>query len=376
MSQSKQQIPKLSAADAKKNSAFDIRKFSFIRQLLIGIVVVCAISMFFFYLNRSGLPFNWEAFLDFAFSSSIGVSLWVSMGLLNSKIAPKVDWLNKPWKALLLVLPANIITAAIAITLVQYIFVVLVYGVPFDTWLERLGIGDYLISVLIGLFISAIYQGAWFIRLWKKSIVEQEQLKTSQAAAQYEVLNAQVNPHFLFNSLNVLSNLVRTNPDKAEDFIHGLSNVYRYVLDIRKEEAVLLTTEVEALSNYSALVKTRFGDRITIDNKLYRTPTELATQKLQAGNWSDKKIVPLALQMLVENAVKHNGATQKNPLYIKLFIENDWIVVTNNRPPRFEKSEGKGVGLENIRERYQLLVDKEIIIEDTDESFTVKLPLI
>ncbi len=368
MSQSKQELPKVSAVDAKKDNAFSLSKFSFWRQFFIGIIVICAISIFFFFTNRRGLPFDWEAFIDFAFSSSIGVSLWVSMGYLNSRIAPTVDWLNKPWKALLIVLPGNILAAVFAVACTRILFLVIIIGVPFETWIQREGVGDYLISVLIGLFISAIYQGAWFINLWKQSIIEKEQLKTSQAAAQYEVLNAQVNPHFLFNSLNVLSSLVRTNPEKAEDFIQGLSHVYRYVLDIRKEEAVPLATEVEALSNYSNLIKTRFGERIRIDDQL--------SPKLQSGELGDKKIVPLALQMLVENAVKHNGATLKNPLHIKLFIESKWVAVSNNRPPRFEVSEGKGVGLENIQERYQLLIDKEIIIQDKEDSFTVKLPLI
>ena len=368
MSQSKQQVPEQSRVSTKTKSGFDLSRYNFWRQLLIGTVVVCAISMFFFFLNRRSLPFNREAVLDIVFGISIGVSIWVSMGLFNSQIGSRLDYLNKPWKTFLIVLPANIIVAILAIFIVRSTFFLLIFKVPFSDWISREGVGDYFVSVLIGLFISAIYQAAWFIRLWKQSIIEKEQLKTSQAAAQYEVLNAQVNPHFLFNSLNVLSNLVRTNPEKAEDFIQGLSHVYRYVLDIRKEEAVPLATETEALCNYSALVKTRFGDRITIDDQL--------SPKLQTGSWSDKKIVPLALQMLVENAVKHNGATRKNPLYIKFFIENDWIVVTNNRPPRFETSEGKGVGLANIQERYQLLINKGIVIEDTDDSYTVKLPLI
>lgn len=337
------------------------------RQVLVATLVITGISAFFFFVNSGTLPSGRDDLLDFFFGVSIGVSLWISMGNLNSWLAPKLDWLEKPWQALLTAIPANIIIAVIALAGVRFTFIVGLAGVSFETWLGREGIGDYFISVLIGLFISAIYQGAWFVRLWKHGIIEKEQLKTSQAAAQYEVLNAQVNPHFLFNSLNVLSSLVRTNPEKAEDFIQGLSHVYRYVLDIRKEEAVLLSTEVEALSNYSDLVKTRFGDRITVEDQL--------SPKLQSGELGDKKIVPLALQMLVENAVKHNGATQKNPLHIKLSTENDWVVVSNNRPPRFEESVGNGVGLTNIQERYQLLIDKDIVIEDTNDLFTVKLPL-
>ena len=354
--------------EMRKRNSLNLTGLPIWRQVLMAALVITGISAFFFYVNSGSLPTGREGVLDFFFGVSIGVSLWLSMGNLNSWLAPKLDWLEKPWQALLIAIPANIVVAVIALAVVRFTFIVGFAGVSFETWLGREGIGDYFISVLIGLFISAVYQGAWFVRLWKHGIIEKEQLKTSQAAAQYEVLNAQVNPHFLFNSLNVLSSLVRTNPEKAEDFIQGLSHVYRYVLDIRKEEAVPLTTEVEALSNYSNLVKTRFGERIHIDDQL--------SPKLETGQWNDRKIVPLALQMLVENAVKHNGATQKNPLHVKLLEENDWVVVSNNRPPRFETSKGNGVGLTNIQERYQLLVDKQIIIEDNEDSFTVKLPLI
>jgi len=369
MTSPNQTLPRSSKEyEMKKQSAFNLMAFPLWRQVLSAVLVIGGISLAMFYLNTGTIPTTKEDVVDLLFGVCIGVSLWLSMGNLNSWIAPKLDWLERPWQALFIVIPANILVAAVALGIVRFIFLVLVIGRDFDTFLDREGIGDYFISILIGLFISAVYQGAWFIRLWKQGIIETEQLKSSQAAAQYEALNAQVNPHFLFNSLNVLSNLVRTNPDKAEDFIQGLSHVYRYVLDIRKEEAVLLHTEVAALRNYNELVNTRFGSRIEIDDQL--------SPKLQAGEWSDRKVIPLSMQMLVENAVKHNGATQSNPLHIKLYEKDDWIVISNNRPPRFEESDGKGVGLTNIQERYQLVADREIIIEDTEEAFTVKLPLL
>lgn len=357
-----------SARTAEPKRAFNMFAFPFWRQLIMAALVVSGISAFFFFLNRRSLELNLEAALDYLFGVSIGVSLWLSMGYLNSWIAPKVNWLDRPWQALFIVLPANIIVATLALGVVRFVFFVFIFGWSAEKWIANEGIGDYFVSVLIGLFISAIYQAAWFIRLWKSSLVQAEQLKSANLSAQVEALNAQVNPHFLFNSLNVLSNLVRTNPEKAEDFIQGLSQVYRYVLDIRKEEIVPLSAELKALSNYTALVKTRFGERIEVFDQL--------SPKLATSTLTDSKIMPLALQMLVENAVKHNGATQKHPLHIKLFEERGWIVITNNRPPSFEISEGSGVGLNNIQERYQLLADKRIIIEDSEEAFTVKLPLL
>ena len=360
--------PKVNERAPEPGQPLNMFVYSFGRQLVMAAFVVCSISGFFFFLNRRGLELNTEAALDYLFGVSIGVSLWLSMGYLNSWLAPKVNWIDKPWQALLIVLPANIVVATLALGLVRFTFFVLIFDWPIEKWIKNEGIGDYYVSVLIGLFISAIYQAAWFIKLWKSSLVQAEQLKSANLSAQVEALNAQVNPHFLFNSLNVLSNLVRTNPEKAEEFIQGLSQVYRYVLDIRKEEIVPLPTELKALSNYTALVKTRFGERIEIDDQL--------SPKLATSNLTDRKVMPLALQMLVENAVKHNGATQKHPLHIKLFEENGWIVITNNRPPIFENPSGNGVGLQNIQDRYLLLADKQLVIEDTDDAFTVKLPLL
>ena len=226
-------------------------------------------------------------------------------------------------------------------------------------------------TVLIGLFISAIYQGAYFVKLWKASVIQAEQLKTANVSAKYEALNAQINPHFLFNSLNVLSNLVRTSPEAAESFIQGLSSVYRYVLDVRHDSLVPLARELEALRAFGELLATRFGERLQLDIRL--SPPQ---QARDAGTKPAGQVVPLALQMLVENAVKHNGATRRYPLHVEIFAADGHICVRNNRVPLYEPAEGKGIGLANIRERYAMAANADIAVIDNPKHFEVRLPLL
>ena len=222
--------------------------------------------------------------------------------------------------------------------------------------------GNYVFSTLITLVITTIYQAAFFLSTWKATLIQQEQLKSANLTAKYEVLNAQVNPHFLFNSLNVLSALVKRDPDAAEGFIQGLSEVYRYVLEVRGEQTVSLERELHALDAYANLVLMRFGEsRLRINVSIVP----------QAGDL----VVPLALQMLIENAVKHNGATRKTPLVIEVARQGAHIVVSNNKVPLFEAVESRGIGLANIRERYGLALGQEVMIEDSADTYAVRLPL-
>jgi LytS/YehU family sensor histidine kinase len=175
-------------------------------------------------------------------------------------------------------------------------------------------------------------------------------------------LKNQVNPHFLFNSFNALSNLVYEDPDKAVKFIKQLSEVYRYVLDTRDREVVSLEEELRFLQSYIYLQKIRFAEKLTIDIQLENVNSQIA---------------PLALQILVENAIKHNIVSEDDPLQVKIYPDNGFIAVENNLQKKSMGVEpSAGVGLENICRRYEFLSDKKVeILEDTDR-FLVKLPIL
>lgn len=189
-------------------------------------------------------------------------------------------------------------------------------------------------------------------------------LQKENLQSQFEVLKQQVNPHFLFNSLNVLTSLIKVDADLAEKFTERLSKVYRYVLENKDKDMVTLSTEMEFLKAYVFLLDIRFANKVFV---------KIGFDE----NAIDAFVVPLALQLLIENAIKHNTFSKKSPLKIELFIDDeDYLHVINNLQNRGTEMNSTGIGLVNISKRYALLCDKEPIFEITDNSFIAKIPLI
>ncbi len=189
----------------------------------------------------------------------------------------------------------------------------------------------------------------------KLVIIEKEKLQY-----QYETLKAQVNPHFLFNSLNVLSSLAYEDADKTNLFAKKLSNIYRYVLLSNSRSTVPVSEELTFLESYIFLEKIRFGDALHFE--------------ITNTSNSDKQIIPVSLQLLAENATKHNIATSAQPLTIRIHITNDGITVSNNLQLR-SSVEKNGYGLSNLQKQYDLY-DKKIEVTQTNTDFTVKIPFV
>ncbi|MFM9984173.1 MAG: sensor histidine kinase [Flavobacteriales bacterium] len=212
--------------------------------------------------------------------------------------------------------------------------------------------------------ICAIYEAAYFISRWKLSVAEAEKLKQQNTESQLEALKNQVNPHFLFNSLNTLVSLISDEPKAAVDFVHRLSHVYRAILDLKEKQVVTLNEELELLDNYNFLLKSRFGENLHFEIRLDDPCTSCY-------------LVPLSLQILVENAIKHNVASAKRPLHIMIYNEGyNRIVVRNNLQPKQQKQESTGTGLLNIQNRFMLTFGMNIEVKETTEDFSVVLPLI
>jgi LytS/YehU family sensor histidine kinase len=232
------------------------------------------------------------------------------------------------------------------------------YQVAFQIYLTQGAMYSVIITIIITLFMH----GRQFLINLKKATIDAEKLKRENIAARYESLKNQVNPHFLFNSFNALSNLVYEDPDKAVKFIKQLSEVYRYVLDTREKEVVSLSEETDFLKSYLYLQQIRFGDKLKIQIDL---------------DGEEGFIAPLALQMLIENAIKHNVVSEDDPLIINVYLENGFIGVKNNLQKKTISAEpSAGVGLENICKRYEFLSDKKVEILKDSESFIVKLPVL
>ena len=190
------------------------------------------------------------------------------------------------------------------------------------------------------------------------------QLQKDNLQSQFEVLKQQVNPHFLFNSLNVLTSLIKVEPDLAEAFTEKLSKVYRYVLENKEKDMVPLSTELDFINAYIYLLNIRFMDKVFVDIDISK-------------NKYEKLILPMALQLIIENAIKHNTFSKQKPLKININVDqNSFLVVENNLQVRESYVQSTGVGLTNIKSRYKLIVDKEPEFLKTELSFIVKIPLI
>lgn len=214
--------------------------------------------------------------------------------------------------------------------------------------------------VISGFFYFVIYY-LYMISEKQKSYLELEKLKQAQLQADISSLKEQLSPHFLFNTLNTLSTLTRE--PEVKDFIVQLSNVYRYVLQCKELNTVMLARELEFVGSYSYILKSRLEDAISIT-------FDVSNNVLGAG------VPPLALQLLIENAVKHNIASAARPLMISIKDEDGYLVVKNNLQPRSSVMPSSGTGLNNIMQRYKLIFGRSVFVSSDESSFTVKLPIV
>lgn len=221
---------------------------------------------------------------------------------------------------------------------------------------------NIVVTVLL-IIVELVDFGIFSLNLWRVSLGEVERFKKESIEFQLATLKAQVNPHFLFNSLNTLSSLVYQNPDSAALFVRRLARVYRYILENQEREMVKLSEEVRCLEDYISLLNTRFGESISF--------------KIDIPKNSRKRfIAPMTLQMLVENAIKHNIKSRKKPLEMTIKLENDKILVSNNLQTKQRVGFSSGIGLQNIQSRYAYLTDHKVEIMFNEERFTVKIPML
>lgn len=285
------------------------------------------------------------------------VLLWRGNSIITDIINKRVSWLTDPIRRLLIGLAAAIIYTISIVLLIMYTF----------QWVFGFKLGGnvqytLIYSVIITLIVCVLLHSREFFLNWRKLELDTAQLRNESLTSRYESLKNQMDPHFLFNSLNVLTNLVYQDPDRSAAFIKQLAEVYRYVLDTRHNELVALDEERKFVNAYLYLNRIRFGEKLIINDELNG-----------ASGW----IPPLAVQMLVENAIKHNVISEEDPLHIRLFVDNGYVVVENNLQRR-QQIEGatSGIGLENISKRYEMISQQKIQVEETLHTFRVRLPLI
>ena len=333
--------------------------FRHLRELLLVTLVGMVISFIF------AMPIqDYGGFLKWSsvFSFFIGGGLMKGNELVGWLVSKRVVFDKEPKRALRINLLAMFAFTIIYILIFNYVFFILVFGNPFSYLFGKGGILTMFIMFAVTAIIVATIYSNQFFKSWRKVAINEERLKREAIELQYKALKNQVNPHFLFNSLNALSSLVYQNQETAVKFIKQLSDVYRYVLEQKDNELVDISEEISFVKKYVFLQKIRFGENLKIE--------------IDVPEKTKSVVAPLSLQMLVENAIKHNITSSEKPLTIQVFCDDGYIIVKNKLQLKSVIKDSGGIGLGNIRSRYKFLTDKEFLVEETNDEFIVKIPLI
>jgi sensor histidine kinase YesM len=299
--------------------------------------------------------------LSYVWAVAICLTQWAGHSYIYGLLDKKYSWQDHLLKRGIFGTLAIIIYSALAYLVVQVIMIKLVHGALPENpiyWMLRTSY----VAIFISFFVSLIFVAVAFFQNWKRSLLEAERFKAEMLSYKYESLQNQINPHFLFNSFNVLSDLVYEDQKKAVDFISQLSQLFRYVLDSRDKELVPVKEELEFIQAYVYLLQTRFEDKLSI--------------ALEFEAMEDEMIVPMTLQLLIENCVKHNEISASQPLSIRIVRKEEYIKVENTLQPKPAGAEYKKTGLSNISQQYKYFTDKGIILTETDHNYAVAVPLI
>ncbi len=340
-------------------STQSVHPYSNIWRFLVANAVIALLVMILFYGSwHSSLK---DFLLSFLWAYTICITQWIGHGYINNKINEKYSWRDNPAQRIIFGGMAIILYATVAFIAVQLIMLKLILNYfPTDFWQWALKSSIYAIAISLG--VTLIFTAHGFFKAWKKTLLEAEQFKNQMLTYKYEALQNQINPHFLFNSFNVLTDLVYSDQKQAVNFIRQLSQLFRYVLDNREKELININEELDFIQSYIYLLKTRFEDKLMIQINMQAEPDEF--------------IVPMALQLLIENCVKHNEISTQKPLNIDVEREEDYILVRNTLQPKNAGDDSKKTGLDNIKQQYRFFTDKELIIESNPEFYSVKIPVI
>ncbi len=294
------------------------------------------------------------------FSIAIGYPAWKGMVWIVLVLERLIPWLKSPIKRMVYQVVSLSLFFGLLIFIGFYLWARLAQGIS-----VRLIMDEALPSLKVAfifMFLSLLVGNAiLFFKNWKAAAIQQEELTRTHLALQYQSLKDQVRPHFLFNSLSSLATLINTDTEKATLFVHKLSDVYRYVLEQYENKLIPLKDDLKFMEDYIFLQKIRFGNNLEVKNNL----------KLDLN----RMVIPLSLQMLVENAIKHNEISADNPLLIEISSTEKGHVIVKNNLQRKELSEPSlGTGLQNLEKQISYFSDDTLLVQEESAAFIVRIP--
>jgi len=344
----------------QKLSAFGSTKRGFIVCLQLTLVFGILFGVIF-------NPFSWEGLgKSMLISGMFSFGMGFGNGLINQYFNTKWDWITETNQRVTAGIIGTVLYTIPLVLAINYVTFVVLNELNPALFFSRQYFWVHLFYIILCLGVSTFLQARGFMRAWKSAMTKEttrQEIVAKTETAKFESLKSQIDPHFLFNSLNVLTSLIGENPHQAEKFTTKLSKVYRYVLEQRNKDLIPLSEELRFAKTYMELLSMRFEDAVHFD-----IPTTVSNSEL--------KIVPLSLQLLLENAVKHNVVSSLKPLRIKIFEQDGYLIIENNINPKEAIGKSTKVGLRNIADRYGLITQKRVTIENNNKTFKVSLPLL
>ena len=331
------------------------------KKHIINTSIILAISVFITFLFAGFTTSLQSILLNIAYGVLIGLSIAIGSSFISKKMYSIGDWHLNPINKYVSVIIAISTYIIIDVAIVNIIWFKITQNIGFTELISsNFFLWIILTELVTGIIIYLIILSANFSKRLNEFHLQATKAQEDINKYKLSTLRNQVNPHFLFNSLNVLSSLIYSDTEKADDFISKLASIYRYVLDVQDTEAIPIEQELEFINNYLELQSIRFGNNIV---------SEIDVR-------SDKLIIPMALQILVENAIKHNMVSDDKKLKIIIKNTTDYLIVSNNINPKSETENSHELGLKNIISRYKFLTDAKVELNNNSNIFEVKLPLL
>jgi hypothetical protein len=334
----------------------------FPRAIIIALLIFVVLQIITLITGVS-IELNRFLLINFGYTMLYGVSIYIANATLFIYLDNFFEEERFTKRRIIIGFLGSFVISVILIYLLRIVEDVLIEDESFEVFIQKEKLANYLVTIIITFFVTLAFHAFFFYKVYQENKVKEQKIIAGTASAQFESLKNQIDPHFLFNSLNVLSSLIEENPESAQKFTTSLSKVYRYVLEQKDKELVSVAEELKFAKTYMNLLKMRFENSIT-----FEIPEGFDNE--------EAKVVPLSLQLLLENCIKHNVVSETKPLHIKIGIENGALVVSNNLQKKEVLSGRKGVGLENIANRYGILTNRKVLVEENEKEFKISIPIL